>query len=627
MIVPMKKVHIVALKEDQKALLMSIQKSGELMLVSSTDVILDEDAYLEENIIQRTEKSMRFLKKFQEKQKLFSNYHEVDYDTFISTDPKREQLLEQVEQAEEQLQLLKNENDSLKETILFLKVWSNLDLPLNKLAFSKYVNIHLGFSEAKNIVALTNLIQDAGGEINLFETNSEGQALMIANYFEDDQAIMEKVRLLGFNEITLPNEPYLVSELIAQKQNKINENDQLIVSVTEEMQRLSKQMTELKLLSDQMATVSEIKKAPLQKTLSTIYLEGWVREDRQKALIKAIEEVTDVYDMAFFNPSPDETPPTVTKNNRFITAVETITDMFAKPNPNEVDPNPMMSFWYWIIFGIMMADVGYGIVMIGMFYALIKLMKPKGNSLKLFKVLIFCGITTIIWGVLFGSYFGATWNPILLEPMKKPLELLIMSLIIGALHVISGLLVKIYANIKNKQYFAAFADQVSWIFVIVGLGMLFLPKFAQIGQILALVGAGLILIFAGRKNKNLLGRLGSGLYSLYGATGYMSDILSYSRILALSLSTAVIGMVMNMLAGMVQGSIIGFVFSIGIYLVGHVFNLVMGLLSAYVHDSRLQYIEFFGKFYEGGGYEFKPLSLKLKHINQVNENKNSLGGI
>ena len=620
MIVPMKKVHIVALKEDLKPLLSSIQKSGELMLLASEDIVFEEDAIYEENVIQRTDKSMRFLKKFQEKQKLFSNYHEVDYETFVTLDPKREQMLEQVEKAEEKLQQLRNENESLKESIHFYDIWKDLDLPLNKLNFSRYVNIHLGFVAGKNVETLKQLIFETGGECNLFKNTSDGQAVLIANYVEDEQATMEKVRLLGFNEITLPQEPFLVADIIARKEKQLETNEQTILAITEEMKSLSKQLTELKLLSDQMASVSEMKKAPVTKTLSAIYLQGWVRSDRQKTLIKAINEVTDCYDIDFSDPGPEEQPPTVTKNNRFVSAFETITDMFGKPSPDEVDPNPMMSFWYWIIFGIMMGDVGYGLTMVILFSVLIKLLKPKGNSLKLFKVLMFSGITTMFWGALFGSYFGATWNPILLEPMKDPLKMLVLSLILGALHIISGLLVKVYANIKSKQYFAALVDQGSWILIIVGLGMLFLPKFNQTGTILLIIGAAMIVLFAGRQNKNIFGRLGSGLYSLYGATSYMSDILSYSRILALSLSTAVIAMVMNMLAGMVQGSVIGFIFSVVIYLVGHVFNLLMGLLSAYVHASRLQYIEFFGKFYEGGGYEFKPLSLKLNHINQIKEN-------
>jgi len=256
-----------------------------------------------------------------------------------------------------------------------------------------------------------------------------------------------------------------------------------------------------------------------------------------------------------------------------------------------------------------------------MMFLLIKLTHPRGNGLKLMKVLFFCSITTIIWGVLFGSYFGATWHPILMEPMVDPLKMLIMSLIIGGIHIISGLLIKAYANIRQKKYVAALADQLSWIMIIAGAGMLFVPALATVGKIVALIGAALILLLAGRGAKSIFGKFGLGLYSLYGASNYMSDILSYSRILALSLSTAVIAMVMNTLAGMLQTSIIGIFFSLIVYIVGHSFNLIMGLLSAFVHASRLQYIEFFNKFYEGGGYEFKPLDLKLKYVNQVNMNE------
>ena len=152
--------------------------------------------------------------------------------------------------------------------------------------------------------------------------------------------------------------------------------------------------------------------------------------------------------------------------------------------------------------------------------------------------------------------------------------------------------------------------------MITGLGLLFLPATAAVGKWMAIIGALVILCTAGRGNKGF-GKVTGGFLGLYNITGYMSDILSYSRILALSLATGVIGMVMNLLAGMVQGSVIGFVFSLLIYLVGHVFNIAMGLLSAYVHDSRLQYIEFFSKCYEGGGYAFQPLSIDPKYIDVV----------
>ena len=145
-------------------------------------------------------------------------------------------------------------------------------------------------------------------------------------------------------------------------------------------------------------------------------------------------------------------------------------------------------------------------------------------------------------------------------------------------------------------------------------------------MVLASVGAAVILLTAGRAKKGIVGKVVGGFGGLYNITGYMSDILSYSRILALSLATGVVGMVMNLLAGMIQGSVIGFIFSLLIYAVGHVFNLAMGLLSAYVHDSRLQYIEFFNKFYEGGGYAFRPLKVDPRYVEVVDQNDTNQGG-
>jgi len=213
--------------------------------------------------------------------------------------------------------------------------------------------------------------------------------------------------------------------------------------------------------------------------------------------------------------------------------------------------------------------------------------------------------------------------PIILEPMNDPLEMLILSIVIGTAHIITGLLVKAYHNLRDKNYFSILSDSFSWIFILLGIGMLFLPGFQVVGKWLAISGAGIIVLFAGRAQKSIPGRLGLGLYTLYGASSYLGDILSYSRILALSMSSAVLAMVMNMLAGMLANSIIGLFFGILVFLIGHMFNLAMGLLSAYVHASRLQYIEFFGKFFEGGGVVFRPLSIQLHHIDTVNDTINN----
>jgi len=201
------------------------------------------------------------------------------------------------------------------------------------------------------------------------------------------------------------------------------------------------------------------------------------------------------------------------------------------------------------------------------------------------------------------------------------------SLVFGVLHIINGLGFKFALLIRRKDYVGAIADALSWILILVGL-VLFAAQLviwtsasllSYIGLGFAGVGALLLLFLAGRKSKNIFGKVLGGLGALYKSTSYVSDILSYSRILALSLSSAVIASTMNLLAGMIQGSVIGFILSLLVYLVGHVFNFVMSMLSAYVHDGRLQYIEFFGKFYEGGGYLFEPFSIRLKQISEISD--------
>lgn len=461
---------------------------------------------------------------------------------------------------------------------------------------------------------------ESGSEINLLGLAPDGQALVYANYIGDDLHVQELVKAMGFNEISLPKNNRFVSEIIKEKEEQVDANLKRIEELENKLREFAEDANRLELLNDQIASLRELKTAPVRLTLETAYLEGWLRNDQIDVLEKAIKKATQVYDLEIVEPREDEVSPTYTKNNRFVSAFEAVTNMFSRPQPGEVDPNPAMSIWFWFIFGMMMGDVGYGILMFVIFFALIKIKKPKGESIKLYKLLLYSSITTVFWGVMFGSYFGySLWKPVLLDPISDMQTLLVISLVVGALHVITGILVGAYNNIIQGKWLDAIFDQFSWVILIVGAGLIFVPSLNRVGIALAITGAVIILFTAGRAKKNIFSKLLGGLGSLYGATGYASDILSYSRILALSLSTAVIGMVMNILAEMVMGSFIGYIAAAAIYLVGHLFNLVMGLLSAYVHDSRLQYIEFFGKFYEGGGYPFAPLSYNLKYIDEVNE--------
>lgn len=621
MIVPMKKARIVVLKEDQEKLFLSLQRYGELMLIASETTITKSDGFSEEQLMQRTDKALKLLKKHEPK-KSTTEYRAITYEDFMQYDPQREKKISEIEAIEEAIHQHQATIHEKKQEITRLLPWIELSSPLIFPQF-RYTNVFTGVIDPRSQDTFTEIMERYGCDYQLLQRTPEGLAVYFACFIEDKSLVLDEVRLLGFQDVKLPTTHVHVKETIDFIREAIVHEEEAIVRLNERLASYAQDNNDLKLLNDQIASQSALNQAHHQETLQTVYIEGWVRSDRLVRLETAITEATSVYDIDITDPIEGENPPTVTQNNRFVSQFEGITDMFSRPRPYELDPNPVMAPWYWLIFGIMMGDAGYGLFLLIATILILKLVKPKDGLKKMISLFMYSSISTMIWGILFGSYFGATWNPILFSPVDSPIEMLVLVLGLGAAHVITGILAKAYDDFRCKRYDDMVFDRFSWVLIIVGLGMMFLESLATIGTGMAILGAALIAIFGGRKKKGIFGKIIGGFGGLYGVTGYMSDILSYSRILALGLSTGVIGMVMNILAGMVIGVLppLGFLFALVIYIIGHSFNIAMGLLSTYVHDSRLQYIEFFSKFYEGGGYEFKPLSIKLKHIDIVNEQK------
>ncbi|MEX1307956.1 MAG: V-type ATP synthase subunit I, partial [Eubacteriales bacterium] len=240
-------------------------------------------------------------------------------------------------------------------------------------------------------------------------------------------------------------------------------------------------------------------------------------------------------------------------------------------------------------------------------------------------VVAFGGVSTFIWGVLFGGWFGVSAESLpgflgglakfkWFNPLEEPLMMLGLCLGIGMFQILFGMGVAAVVNIKRGKPFAALFDQVSWILLLLGLpAMLLGGNIAMAGKIMAIVGASLLLLFAGRAKKGIVGKIMGGFSALYGITGYLSDVLSYSRIFGMGLATGVIAMVFNTIAGMLLGKWFMIPLAVVILLVGHVFNIGINTLGAYVHSCRLQYIEYYGKFFEGGGKTFRPLRADIKH--------------
>lgn len=383
----------------------------------------------------------------------------------------------------------------------------------------------------------------------------------------------------------------------------------------------------------------------LWQSKHAFFLSGWVPE-KDAALLE--KELTSRFVAAveIKEPAEDQNPPVALSNNPFTAPVESVVEAYSMPGKGEVDPSFILSLFYYLLFGLMLSDAGYGILMVAFcsiaLWHFKRMEEPMRRTLQMF---LLCGISTTIWGFLQGSFFGdivgvvsstffdgsVTLPAIWFAPLDDPMRMLIFSLGLGVVHLFCGLGVNIAQHFRKKEYRQAFYDGIFWYLLVGGLILLLMTSslFEDIARFrLALapwgmtvlkgaiiLGAAGIILTAGRDSKNWLVRILRGLYGLYNITGYLSDILSYSRLLALGLATGVIGTVINKMASMAAEPLGAFgpVVFVLIFLVGHAVNLGINLLGAYVHTNRLQFVEFFGKFYEGGGQKFEPFALHTKY--------------
>ncbi|MGI6556533.1 MAG: V-type ATP synthase subunit I [Pseudoramibacter sp.] len=625
MIIPMRKMKLIVFREDEEAILKALQKTGEYMPINLED---SEDTQPSENKIsseaQQAAEMLKLSNQYHKKyyHKLFEDQPEISYDTFLMENVKGKEICQQLQKFNEHYKALELDIENSLKAIEELLPWEKMDIPLDQIKGSKYVEISTVFLPESELDNAVKIVEEEKAQIQIFDVEKKEASALVVQTKKEMPELLSKLKELGMREVILTKTSCSASEKIAELREKIRQDRKEKINIEQSIKKISEDEKDIKLLNEQYETKQNIDNVKTLKTNETVLLLGWVCEDRIEKVKKVIDKTVHDYDLQFDKPTKKDKPPTVTRNPRFWAQFETITDMYSKPSPTELDPALVAGPWYWIIFGMMMGDVGYGICMFFVFYIFRKLKKPKGNGLKLVNTLLYSSITTIVFGVLFGSYFGETWHPILFAPLTNPMKMLIFTLVVGVLHIFSGMSIKIVEQFKAGHPWDAIFDQVSWMILITGLGLLFLQATRQVGAIMAIAGAAIILCTAGRENKNVVKKITGGLLGLYNISSYLSDILSYSRILALSLATGVIGMVMNLLARMVAVNIVGIIVALFIYFIGHTFNLAMSLLSAYVHDSRLQYIEFFNKFYEGGGIPFEPLSIKSKYVNvNTEENK------
>ena len=377
---------------------------------------------------------------------------------------------------------------------------------------------------------------------------------------------------------------------------------------------------ELEVITDRLAQ-DEAREAARERGMTDgtiVFMEGWVpaaRADKAEAVLKDFDAA-----YSFAEPKRYETPPTLLDNPWWLKPINMVTEMYSLPAYNSLDPNPLMFPFFVLFYGIMMADMGYGLIMMIVSWTVIHKYHPKGTAGHLFGLLGICGVPTFLFGALTGGFFGdfipqllklinpaSTFDlPHLFTPLNDTLMILVGSMILGAIHVITGMAINFYKLTKRGQFWDAVMDVGSWWLVFLGAGI-----GAATGMwAVALAGVAALVLTQGRNEPTIIGKIVGGVSSLYDITGYFGDILSYSRLMALMLAGSVIAQVFNTL-GAIPGNVIFFII---ISLAGNTLNFALNILGCYVHDLRLQCLEFFNKFYEDGGRPFAPLAYNTKYV-------------
>ena len=380
-------------------------------------------------------------------------------------------------------------------------------------------------------------------------------------------------------------------------------------------------------------------------TAKVFVAEGWVPKPDAERIVGEVETAGDTVVTLLDDVAETDDPPTLYKENKFLAPYQSLTDGYSTPSYFEIDPGPFTAFFFIIFFGMMTADMGYGLVLaLGAFF-MIKLMKPEKGMRNLVLLIGYSSISAIVWGILFGSLFGLSFGDIAgvfggsapaalwFSPMDDPIQLMILSLLFGVLHITCGFCLHFYKNIRARKWTDAFFDDGFQIVSYVGVFLLVLWLGNPVDGLFAIksypeafssllmpgllvLGVGLLLtvLTKGRKKPSVGGKIIFGLSGLYGIVNILSDVLSYARLFGITIASCAIAFAFNIIIEMVAGfPVIGIVIAIVLAIVLHLFNIAMGVLSAYVHNARLQYLEFYGKFYHGDGHAFKPLGGRTKY--------------
>ncbi|MGI6261630.1 MAG: V-type ATP synthase subunit I [Acutalibacteraceae bacterium] len=667
-VIPMKKMTLFALKRDRKALLEFLQRRG---VIEVTDVPLSDDLFYKSDSSRQLAHFDRCQNAVRQALELLDHYAPEKKSMFSSLQGKPELSLaeydEQVLTHEEAISAArrmvalsrsmaeaKAEQARLENQAAALNPWLSLDLPM-RFRGTKLTTAFIGtVPEALSLETLLSFLAeealDAAVHAEILSTTPDQTCIFVLCMKPQSGAVENALRAHGFS---LPASPTKVSpaEAAQEYRQRIQELDAQIEKSEQEIVSFAAMRPRIEFLADYYAMRREKYQVidKLSQSKNVFVLEGYLPEPAESQIERDL--VPFCAAVEFSEPGEKEQPPVLLHNNRFSEPVEGVIEMYSMPGKRDIDPTSIMAVFYYILFGMMLSDAAYGILMaLGCFFVVKKFPKMSASLQKTLRMFFWCGVSTAVWGALFGGWFGDaptviaktffhtdfTVPALWLVPLEDPMTLLMVSFVIGIIHLFTGLGIQFYQLWKRGDKAGAIYDVGFWYGLLIGLIVWLMstdmlrsmanlsfavpPAFVTAAKILAGLSAIGIIATAGRESRAPFKRLLKGLYGLYGVTSYLSDVLSYARLLALGLATGVIASVINQMGAMGGDSVFSAIVFTLVFLVGHLFNLAINLLGAYVHTNRLQYVEFFGKFYEGGGEKYAPFAANTKFYTIKEEN-------
>ena len=647
-IVKMKKLRLMAVRSEKDRLLRELESFGCVEFSELSEELSDEGLVRESSDLLTLRNrqntilnAIGLLDRYApEKKPLLSAKPQVETETLLD-DSILEGALEKasfINGLEEKIKRLTAEENRQNSLIESVRPWLELDLPLDTAATERSAVLWGSIPARIDLQDVISAVESASDEAELFRVSGDKSTnyVLVVCIREALPEVQESLRRFGFTAVSFTGEQGNAKEAKKRAEDRLAALSGEKESVRNALVEKAPERSDLKLAADVCA--AKIARAEAEGKLmgleSTVVMQGWVPAEKEAELASILEGYGCAWETE--EPDPSEYPdvPVQLKNNRITDALNMATNMYSLPAYDGVDPNPLMAPFFILFYGLMMADMGYGLIMmIAALVAMAKI-KPRKGTLSFCRLLLYGGISTFIMGALTGGFFGNApeqigkilgkpegWGvlPSLFNPMTDSMLVLIGSMVLGMIHLNTGMVISAVEKVKKGDAASALWEEGSLWVTLVGIILFALNKTvapaipAVLGKAVLIIGCVMIL-YGGTRGATGFGKFTSIFGTLYNTlTGWFGDILSYSRIMALMLAGSVIATVFNTIGGIANN----LVFFLIIFLIGHALNFALNLLGCYVHDLRLQCLEYFGKFYKDGGRAFAPLAVNPKYYDTV----------